>query len=287
MTMDKLKNSWWNCVANEVNRQPRAPTNPPRIAVNRNDFFLHMAMKIGDASSVTHVDIAPRNTGEGEMHMIKRGRVTLNGKQLQMYLMYRVFTDEKCKTGVKEESKRKELINHWTSVTSFHSVAAFPHTRGNWFTLCVKRRKQQQQQQRMILSLHFIGVVSGVNEYAQAQKSNPVKLLLNHTYLSCIAMYSLSLSSFLFLCLGREHSHRSNTHKSLYSRRHNINNHSVTHEWHKKGLASSIQRERGRRRGRSFFHFKFFTLKRQVNLKRRDHHFSRDSSGDAHTQCIH
>lgn len=59
MRLAHLKKSWWNCVANEVNKHPRAVMRPPMTAVTLVDFRRQKAMVTGDMRRATPVDIAP------------------------------------------------------------------------------------------------------------------------------------------------------------------------------------------------------------------------------------
>ena len=51
--------------------------NPPRMAVKRRDFFLQMAMRIGEDSKVTHVESAPRKTKKYSMKERDRQKYAL------------------------------------------------------------------------------------------------------------------------------------------------------------------------------------------------------------------
>lgn len=52
-------NSWWNCVAKDVNRHPSAVTKPPSTAVTLVLFLRQNATVTGDIINETPVDIDP------------------------------------------------------------------------------------------------------------------------------------------------------------------------------------------------------------------------------------
>ena len=51
--------SWWNWLAKDVKRHPKAVTKPPKTAVKRVDFLLQIPMVMGDISNERHDDVAP------------------------------------------------------------------------------------------------------------------------------------------------------------------------------------------------------------------------------------
>ena len=51
--------SWWNCVAKEVKRQPKAATRPPMTAVSRVDFLRQNDIVTGDTRRPTDMETAP------------------------------------------------------------------------------------------------------------------------------------------------------------------------------------------------------------------------------------
>ena len=51
--------SWWNWLAKDVKRHPKAVTKPPKTAVKRVDFRLQIPMVMGDISNERHDDVAP------------------------------------------------------------------------------------------------------------------------------------------------------------------------------------------------------------------------------------
>lgn len=61
-----LKKSWWNWVAKEVKRQPRAVTRPASTAVTLVDLRRQNAMVTGEMKRATPVDIAPSHPKKKE-----------------------------------------------------------------------------------------------------------------------------------------------------------------------------------------------------------------------------
>jgi hypothetical protein len=57
--------TWWNSVANEVKRQPRAAMSPPMTEVSRVDFRRQTAMTSGDTSCDTDSDTTPNKPESG------------------------------------------------------------------------------------------------------------------------------------------------------------------------------------------------------------------------------
>ena len=53
--------SWWNWLAKEVNRHPKAVIRPPITAVKRVDFLLQIPIVIGDINNERQVDVAPNH----------------------------------------------------------------------------------------------------------------------------------------------------------------------------------------------------------------------------------
>ena len=51
--------SWWNWLAKDVKRHPKAVTKPPKTAVKRVDFLLQIPMVMGDISNERHDEVAP------------------------------------------------------------------------------------------------------------------------------------------------------------------------------------------------------------------------------------
>jgi hypothetical protein len=53
--------SWWNWLAKDVKRHPKAVISPPKTAVKRVDFLLQMPIVIGDINNERQVDVAPNH----------------------------------------------------------------------------------------------------------------------------------------------------------------------------------------------------------------------------------
>ena len=56
MTEKEMK-TWVSCSENELNRAPRAATNPPKIHTDRGPYFRHMAAMSGDRRAPLPQDV--------------------------------------------------------------------------------------------------------------------------------------------------------------------------------------------------------------------------------------